>query len=123
MDLQIETNNKHYEELLGQSKNQISVDDRLKTIEQFLSSDYNSPDDIDDDTVKNLVDKIIINDDIIDVYLKNGEHTNVSNSQVKSLCVTATGQYRTHTEKIYSQKVRRIKNRTAKSWLYFNVYL
>lgn len=123
LDLQIETNNKHYEELLEQSKNQISVDDRLKTIEQFLSSDYNSPDDIDDDTVKNLVDKIIINDDIIDVYLKNGEHTNVSNSQVKSLCVTATGQYRTHTEKIYSQKVRRIKNRTAKSWLYFNVYL
>lgn len=123
LDLQIEANNKHYEELLEQSKNQISVDDRLKTIEQFLSSNYNSPDDIDDDTVKNLIDKIVVNDDIIDVYLKNGEHTKVSNSQVNFPCVTETGQNRTHTEKIYSQRIKRIKKRSIHSWLYFNVYV
>ena len=75
--------------------------------------------------VKNLVDKIIVNDDIIDVYLKNGEKTteNVERNKIESLCVTATGQIRTHTEKIYSQKVRRIKKRSVNSWLYFNVYI
>ena len=56
----------------SQHRNEISIDDRLKAIEQFLSSDYGSPNDIDDDTVKNLIDKIIVNDDDIDVYLKNG---------------------------------------------------
>ena len=103
----------------------MSVDERLKVIEQFLSSDYNSPDDIDDETIKNLVDKIIVNDDIIDVYLKNGEKTtaNVERNKIKPLCVTATRPYRTHTEKIYSQKVRRIKKRSVNSWLYFNVYI
>ena len=125
LDLQIEVKNKHYEELLEQSKNQISVDERLKTIEQFLSSDYNSPDDIDDETVKNLVDKIIVTDDIIDVYLKNGDKTrkNMNMSDQNNLCVTEMGQYRTHTEKIYSQKIRRIKKRSINSWLYFNVYI
>lgn len=125
LELQIEANNKHYEELLEQSKNQISVEDRLNVIEQFLSSEFNSPDDIDDETVKNLVDKIIVTDDIIDVYLKNGEKTteNIERNKIKSLCVTATGQYRTHTEKIYSQKIRRIKKRSVNSWLYFNVYI
>lgn len=125
LDLQIEANNKHYEELLEQSKNQVSVEDRLNVIEQFLSSEFNSPDDIDDETVKNLVDKIIVTDDIIDVYLKNGENTieNVERNKIKSLCVTEMGQYRTHTEKIYSQKIRRIKKRSVNSWLYFNVYI
>lgn len=125
LDLQIEANNKHYEELLKQSKNQISVDERLKTIEQFLSSDYNSPDDIDDETVKNLVDKIIVTDDIIDVYLKNGDKTrkNMNMSDQNNLCVTEMRPYRTHTEKIYSQKIRRIKKRSINSWLYFNVYI
>ena len=125
LDLQIEASNKHYEELLEQSKNQVSVEDRLNVIEQFLSSEFNSPDDIDDETVKNLVDKIIVTDDIIDVYLKNGEKTieNVERNKIKSLCVTEMGQYRAHTEKIYSQKIRRIKKRSINSWLYFNVYI
>ena len=118
LDLQINNNKEEYEKILNETKNEISIDDRLKAIEQFLSSDYDSPDDIDDDTVKNLIDKIIVNDDNIDIYLKNGEHTTVSNSQVKSLCVTERGQYRTHTEKIYSQKIRRIKKRSVNSWLY-----
>ena len=115
----------HYEELLEQSKNQVSVEDRLNVIEQFPSSEFNSPDDIDDETVKNLVDKIIVTDDIIDVYLKNGENTieNVERNKIKSLCVTEMGQYRTHTEKIYAQKIRRIKKRGVNSWLYFNVYI
>ena len=64
-----------------------------------------------------------MNDDIIDVYLKNGEHTKVSNSQVNFPCVTETGQNRTHTEKIYSRRIKRIKKRSANSWLYFNVYV
>ena len=125
LDLQIETNNKHYEELLEQSKNQVSVEDRLNVIEQFLSSEFNSPDDIDDETVKNLIDKIIVTDDIIDVYLKNGDKTikNMNMNGQNNLCVTERGQYRTHTEKIYSQKIRRIKKRSVNSWLYFNVYI
>ena len=123
LDTQIDNNKEEYAKILSETKNEISIDDRLKAIEQFLSSDYGSPDDIDDDTVKNLIDKIIVNDDNIDVYLKNGEHTTVSNSQVKSPCVTERGQNRTHTEKIYSQKVRRIKKRSINSWLYFNVYI
>ena len=125
LDLQIESNNRHYEELLEQSKNQVSVEDRLNVIEQFLSSEFNSPDDIDDETVKNLVDKIIVTDDIIDVYLKNGEKTikNMNMSDQNNLCVTERGQIRTHTEKIYSQKIRRIKKRSINSWLYFNVYI
>ena len=40
LDLQIESNNKHYEELLERSKNQVSVEDRLNVIEQFLSSEF-----------------------------------------------------------------------------------
>lgn len=125
LDLQIEANNRHYEELLEQSKNQVSVEDRLNVIEQFLSSEFNSPDDIDDETVKNLVDKIIVTDDIIDVYLKNGDKTrkNMNMSNQNNLCVTEMGQYRTHTEKIYSQKIRRIKKRSVNSWLYFNVFI
>ena len=125
LDLQIESNNRHYEELLEQSKKQVSVEDRLNVIEQFLSSEFNSPDDIDDETVKNLVDKIIVTDDIIDVYLKNGDKTrkNMNISDQNNLCVTETRQNRTHTEKIYSQKVRRIIKHSAKSWLYFNVYI
>ena len=125
LDLQIEANNKHYEELLEQSKNQVSVEDRLNVIEQFLSSEFNSPDDIDDEIVKNLVDKIIVTDDIIDVYLKNGDKTikNMNMSDQNNLCVTESGQYRTHTEKIYSQKIRRIKKRSVNSWLYFNVFI
>ena len=72
-----------------------------------------------------MVDKIIVTDDIIDVYLKNGDKTrkNINISDQNNLCVTERGQYRTHTEKIYSQKVRRIIKRSAKSWLYFNVYI
>ena len=125
LDLQIEANNKHYEELLEQSKNQVSVEDRLNVIEQFLSSEFNSPDDIDDETVKNLVDKIIVTDDIIDVYLKNGDKTrkNMNMSDQNNLCVTESRQIRTHTEKIYSKKIRRIKKRSINSWLYFNVYI
>ena len=125
LDLQIESNNRHYEELLEQSKNQVSVEDRLNVIEQFLSSEFNSPDDIDDETVKNLVDKIIVTDDIIDVYLKNGDKTikNMNMNDQNNLCVTERGQIRTHTEKIYSQKIRRIKKRSINSWLYFNVYI
>ena len=125
LDLQIESNNRHYEELLEQSKNQVSVEDRLNVIEQFLSSEFNSPDDIDDETVKNLVDKIIVTDDIIDVYLKNGDKTikNMNMNDQNNLCVTERGQYRTHTEKIYSQKIRRIKKRGVNSWLYFNVFI
>lgn len=129
LDLQIESNNRHYEELLEQSKNQVSVEDRLNIIEQFLSSNYNSPDDIDDETVKNLVDKIIVTDDIIDVYLNNGNNTtvsinnSVSNSQIKtSVCDRSCLKGDTH-RKIYSQKVRRIKKRCSNSWLYFNVYV
>ena len=129
LDLQIESNNKHYEELLERSKNQVSVEDRLNVIEQFLSSKFNSPDDIDDETVKNLVDKIIVTDDIIDVYLKNGENTtvsinnSVSNSQIKtSVCDRYCQVSGTH-RNIYSQKVRRIKKRCPNSWLYFNVYV
>ena len=98
-------------------------------IEQFLSSEFNSPDDIDDETVKNLVDKIIVTDDIIDVYLKNGENTtvsinnSVSNSQIKtSVCDRYCQVSGTH-RNIYSQKIRRIKKRCPNSWLYFNVYV
>ena len=125
LDLQIEASNKHYEELLAQSKNQVSVEDRLNVIEQFLSSEFNSPNDIDDETVKNLVDKIIVTDDIIDVYLKNGDKTrkNMNMSDQNNLCVTERGQYGTHTEKIYAQKIRRIKKRSVNSWLHFNVYI
>lgn len=126
IDAQIETNNKQYEELLAKSKTQISIEDRLKEIEKFLSTEYSCPEDIDNDTVTNIIDKIIVNNDILDVYLKGGDVNNpipVSNNQLKFLCVSETGQYRPHAEIIYSQKVRRIKKRSYKSWLYFNIFV
>ena len=52
---------------------------------------------------------------------KTRKNMNMSNQN--NLCVTEGGQYRTHTEKIYSQKIRRIKKRSINSWLYFNVYI
>ena len=44
-------------------------------------------------------------------------------SDQNNLCVTERGQYGTHTEKIYAQKIRRIKKRSVNSWLHFNVYI
>ena len=126
LENQIKKNNEQYEKLLAKSKNQVSAEDRLKEIEKFLSADFKSSDDIDDETVANIVDKIIVNDDTLDVYLKNGDKDfpiPIGNNKIKTLCVSETGQYRTHTENIYSQKIRRIKKRSSKSWLYFNVYL
>ena len=73
LENQIKKNNEQYEKLLAKSKNQVSAEDRLKEIEKFLSADFKSSDDIDDETVANIVDKIIVNDDTLDVYLKNGD--------------------------------------------------
>lgn len=126
LENQIKKNNEQYEKLLAKSKNQVSVEDRLREIEKFLSADFKSPKDIDDETVANIVDKIVVNDDNIDVYLKNGDEKfsiPSGNNKTKTLCVPETGQYRAHTENIYSQKIRRIKKRSSKSWLYFNVYI
>lgn len=126
LDNQIEKNNKQYEELLMKSRELVSVEDRLKEIEKFLSTDFTSPEDIDDETVKNIIDKIIVNDEIIDVYLKCGDKKapiTVSNNQMKFQYVSDTVTKRTHTEKIFSQKIRRIKRQSPKMWLYFNIYV
>ena len=52
-----------------------------------------------------MVDKIIVTDDIIDVYLKNGDKTrkNMNMSDQNNLCVTERGQYRTHRKDIFSK--------------------
>ena len=97
LENQIKKNNEQYEKLLAESKNQVSVEDRLKEIEKFLSADFKSSDDIDDETVANIVDKIIVNDDTLDVYLKNGDKDfsiPIGNNKIKTLCVSETGSLR-----------------------------
>ena len=56
-------------------------------------------------------------------YSRDLSRKNMNMSDQNNLCVTESRQKRSHTEKIYSQKVRRIIKRSAKSWLYFNVYI
>lgn len=129
IEKQIQSNLLKYEEQLQETKNVIPVAERLENIEKFLSADFNSIDDIDNTIISNIVDKIIVNDKQVNIQLKNGENTliddifNYTSCDQEQQCVTAMGQYRTHTEILYETKIRRTKKRNINTWMYFTVLL
>lgn len=97
---------------------------RISKIQDFLSTTFDNASEIDDNVLKDVVDRIVVDDKNIDVYLKCYIHQqylyDVENKEF--LCVSSSGQIRTQTE-IYKTKKRRTVKRDKNSYLYFFVYI
>lgn len=111
-----------------------SIESRLLKIKDFLEHPIENYTDISDETVKELVEKIVVNDNQCDVYLYTGEQINLDffdkHTHSKDLneqeyaCVVETRQLRPHTETlIYNNRIRRTKKHGEASWQYFNIYV
>lgn len=99
--------------------------DKFKAIRDFLNASFQGPDDITDDVIKDIVDKIAVNDVILDVYIKTGMRKELLYSIPKNKCasVSDTGQQRPHTHILYKTRKRRIKRKDSGTFLYFVVHI
>lgn len=94
----------------------MSAESRIKAIEEFINSHYDSAEHITDVDVKNMVDKIVVNDNNVDIYLSSGESKSVNLYSIKG------GKLRSIRHILYQTRKRRTKKRDSSNWLYFNVY-
>lgn len=93
-----------------------------KKILDFLNLAIDKPAEITDNIIKDIVDKIVVDENKLDLYIAgNKQELNVS-SLKKSPCVVNTGANRTHTQ-IYSVRKLRTTHYCPTMYLYFFVYI
>lgn len=136
---QLESKNSDYQEQLASMPPDTNAQDRLKIIEDFLSRKLKDVSDIGDDIVKEVVEKVVIYEKEIDIYLKTGNHYTTPNSNshgddnteenekpevVGYASVSDAGQLRPQTAiRICTLRVRRTKKRTVDNWKIINLYI
>lgn len=93
-----------------------------KKILDFLNLAIDNPIEITDNVIKDIVDKIVVTDNKLDLHITgNKQELNISSIK-KSPCVVDTGANRTHTE-IYNTRKLRTTHYCPTTYLYFFVYI
>ena len=93
-----------------------------KKILDFLNTAIDKPAEITDNIIKDVVDKIVVNENKLDLYIAGNKQELSVSSLKKSPCVSDTGANRTHTQ-IYSTRKTRTTHYCPTMYLYFFVYI
>lgn len=89
-----------------------NVTNNFQKIKDFLDLSIDNPSQIGDNVIKDIIDKIVVDNDNISVYMVTTKYPSV----------TYSGQIRPHTQ-IYKTKKRRTIKQGKNSYLYFFVYI